>query len=152
IVAAVGAEGDQAIKLLDAQTGRLIRKLSGHTSHVNVVSFRSDGRRLATCSFDRTVRMWDPELTAPLATFRGHAANIAQVRFVPGTEMIASIAVDRTARLWDTRAGGPLQRTKLVEETISSICISPDGRHVFCGGSDGLVRRIDSTTASVDAA
>ncbi len=149
-VVAVGAEGDENVKLFDMPTGRLIRTLAGHTSHINFVTFRDDGRRLVTCSFDRSVRMWDPEISAPLATFRGHAANIAQARFVPGTDMIASIAVDRTARLWDARPRGPLHRTKLVDETVSSICISPDGRHLFCGASDGLVHRIDPITAATD--
>lgn len=151
-IAAVGAEGDENVKLLDTQTGRLIRTLVGHTSHINSVSFRGDGLRLATCSFDRSVRMWDPGITTPLATFRGHAANIAQARFVPGADMIASIAVDRTARLWDVRPRGPLHRTKLVDETVSSICISPDGRHLFCGASDGLVHRINPITAGADGA
>jgi len=150
VVAAVGGEGDESIKLLDARTGRLTQTLSGHTSHINFASFRGDGKQLVTCSFDRSVRLWDPTISVPLTTFRGHADNVAQVHFVPDTEMIASVAVDRTARLWDARPGGALHRTKLVDETVLSICITSDGNRIYGGASDGIVRRIDAGTAHVD--
>ncbi len=45
-------------------TGRRIFTLRGHTSNVTSVAFSPDGRRIATSSFDRTVKLWEPRSSA----------------------------------------------------------------------------------------
>jgi WD40 repeat protein len=50
--------GDSAIRLWDAQTGRLQTKLVGHDRQLNSLAFSPDGRTLLSSSDDGSVRAW----------------------------------------------------------------------------------------------
>ena len=47
------------IWIYDAQTGEALNLFTGHTSHVESVSFSPDGETLATGSWDGTVLLWE---------------------------------------------------------------------------------------------
>jgi WD40 repeat protein len=52
------------IFLWDAATGELVRTLEGHSAEVRSVAFSPDSRRLASASFDGTIKIWALELPA----------------------------------------------------------------------------------------
>jgi hypothetical protein len=53
----------------------------GHTSSVNSVAFSAAGDRLASASWDHTVRVWDAKTGQPLHTPQGHTDRIISVAF-----------------------------------------------------------------------
>jgi WD40 repeat protein len=49
----------EQVRLYELAGGQEVLNLSGHLGLVLDLTFSRDGRRLATASFDRTVKLWD---------------------------------------------------------------------------------------------
>ena len=89
------------VKIWDLSTGRVL-DLRGHTGLVEGLACSPDGRRLATGSDDRTVKLWDTTTGEEVFTLRGHTSGVLCVAFSPDGRRIASGGWDRTVRVWDT--------------------------------------------------
>ena len=50
---------DHIAKLLDTQTGRVLKVFAAHTNYVRAVAIAPDNKTLATGSWDGTVKTWD---------------------------------------------------------------------------------------------
>ena len=80
---------------------------------VTSVSFSHDGRRLASGSEDKTLRLWDVETQKALgAPLTGHTQGVTSVSFSHDGRRLASGSQDNTLRLWDVETqkalGAPL--------------------------------------------
>src|SRR5262249_42943480 len=96
-----GTSGLGEVKIWDLAIGRVLN-LRGHTGLVEGLACSPDGRRLATSSEDRTIKLWDTTTGAEVFTLRGHTDGVLCVAFSPDGRRIASGGYDRTVRVWDT--------------------------------------------------
>ncbi len=93
----VSGDTDNAVRIWDAASGRLLRSLLGHISPVKALAITSDGRTLASASADGTCRLWSLATGREFMTFsRGQA--FTQLAFLPAGDRLVGLTT--TGQLW----------------------------------------------------
>ena len=67
------------------------------------MAFSPDGKRLASSSTDRTVKVWDSTTGQETLTLKGHTDAVISVAFSVDGKRLASASDDGTVKLWDAQ-------------------------------------------------
>jgi hypothetical protein len=137
--------------LWDANSGQELQTLKGHALAVLSVAFSPDGKRLATGSDDRTVKLWDAQSGQELGSMNGHSSEVWGVAFSPDGSRLASASSDRTVKVWDTVSGQELRTLKGHTSRVVKVAFSPDGTVIAAAGVDGTVRIWDAGAYTPEA-
>ena len=97
--AALSGHFDTTLRLWDTDTGRELRRFSGHRQMISGISFTLGGR-IVSASHDQTVRVWDPASGAELWCCQGHTGPVTCVAVSPDGKWLLSGSFDQTVRLW----------------------------------------------------
>lgn len=90
---------DARVLLFDRATAQT-RELLGHLGPVYDSALSPDGQRLATGSFDNTVRLWSLETGTELIALRGHRASVHALCFDRSGERIIAVGDDGRVCVW----------------------------------------------------
>ena len=71
---------------------------------VESVCFSSDGKQIASGSWDKTVKIWNASSGELQSTLAGHNAPVTQVEFIDADTVVSS-SDDGTTRAWDVATG-----------------------------------------------
>ena len=136
----VTASSDYTARVWSVPDLRLCSLLHGHTDDVEMAVFSPDEERVATCSRDRTVRVF-ARTGEPLVVMRGHADDVISVSWAADGRSITSSSDDGTIRTWDATDG---RQTGVIDGggvQTDTLALAPDGT-IFAG--DDLGRLIIS--------
>jgi WD40 repeat protein len=124
-----------SIRLWDPQTGTEVSQLAGHNNFVVKLAFSSDGRLLASGSFDSTIKLWDVNTAQELRTLKGHSGGINALDFSPDGKFVVSGSDDGSARLWNVQSGELLATLASLNGGKDWLVVTPSG--LFDGSPGG---------------
>ena len=133
----------------------LNRTLEGHTGWVTGVAFSPDGKRLASGSWDQTVKLWEVSSGERLSTVARKAQEIQALAFSRDGRWLATENSSNTVSLRDAATGQEIRTLAsdkplgpLGTSWVYSIAFSPDGRWLASGVDDKTVRLWDLQTGT----
>ncbi|KAF2720966.1 WD40 repeat protein [Polychaeton citri CBS 116435] len=122
--------------------------LKGHRGGVAGVRFSPDGKWIASCSADATIKIWSSSTGALHATLEGHLAGVSCIAWSPDSKVLASGSDDKLIRLWDVPSAKPLpQPLQGHHNYVYSLAFSPKGNILVSGSYDEAVFLWDIRTA-----
>jgi WD40 repeat protein len=128
------------VTLWDSAKGEKVRSLDGHTRAVTGVAYSPEGKRLATSSWDSTIKLWDPATGKEIQTLKGHRDYVRTVAFSRDGKRLASASGDKTVQIWDAITGKHQRTFQGHTAGVWGVAFSPDGRHVASASWDKTVR------------
>jgi WD repeat-containing protein 61 len=101
----LSAGRDAHLRIFDVSSGyTLIEDIIPHMYTVNDIIFNPSGRLFATCSKDKSIRIWDPDGLRALRTIdrsssAGHGTSVNRLLWMDDRTLV-SVSDDRTASIW----------------------------------------------------
>jgi len=133
---------DETATIIDAQSGRIVHTLVGHTSRLFMSKFSPNSRQLVTTSFDGTVRQWDAITGKQIHVFQ-HKSWISDASFSADGKRIVTCGNDHIIHVWDAESGLELLSLTDYSTTVNRCHFTSDGSSLISVDADGnLINRV----------
>ncbi len=145
----VSGHGDAGIRLWDAATGKMIRRVGRQTDYVWSVQFSPDGKHVASAGRrDGTVHIWDAEKGEQIKALPGQKGGISKLLYSrDGKRLIAAGgSFDPAIYVWDVEREKAIYRLEGHRDYIDGIALSWDEKTLASASRDGTMRLWDLTT------
>jgi WD40 repeat protein len=149
-ILAVGSGGpDGTIWLVDAATGKEIRKLVQGKNWVMALASSADGRTLLS-QHGATLCLWDVRSGKQLRSFEGSQAGQDNIALAPDGNTVAQGDFFRgMVHLWDAATGKELRQLAGHKQGVQGVTFSPDGKLLASVGGDSAVFLWDVATGKL---
>jgi hypothetical protein len=114
--------------------------IPAHKDLILDLAFSPDGTTLATCGYDRLIKLWKLEDLKTPREFKDHSDAVYGIAFSPDGKLLASVSADRAAKVWDVTSGKRLYTLSEATDWLYAVAFSPDGKQLAAGGIDKSIR------------
>jgi len=125
------------------KTGRLAFVMPPHADYVTMVAFNPKGQWIATGSYDRSIQVLNLGIMKQPIKLRGHNSPIVRIVFLSEGRLL-SVEKEGSIVLWDMHNAQVIKRFQKMNDEVTAMCTSPDGRFVFVGTKLGYVGLYDT--------
>ena len=115
-----------------------------HDGRVTWLGLSANAQRLATTSVDGTARLWDVRMKSPEPRVYTNGPSIWNATFSPDSRLFI-LSGKGAVEIRDT-ASGALRHRLPINEFVTHVDFSPDGRRIVAGGDLGATRVWDTET------
>lgn len=138
---------DNSIRVSQADSGKLVQRLSHHKDVVTCISLDASSSFLASGSIDSTVRIWDisrqirgggPQLSrTPRHILCGHKSPVTSVHVSADLDLVASSSMDGSVLLHSLFSGNFIRSLRDSDSPVSRLlCVSSRGDVAVFSESD----------------
>lgn len=92
---------EDPIRIWNADTGVLVKELTGHIADVTSLVFIKDGQVLVSSSQDRTIKIWDVENGELLSTVAGHNGLVESIALSQDEKYLVSGGGGSEIKIWE---------------------------------------------------
>jgi WD40 repeat protein/serine/threonine protein kinase len=133
-----GSQGDFSIRLWDAQTGTLRKRLAGHAGGVYTLAFEPTSRRLASGDAGGTVMLFDVDSGRVVRREKAGPALVRSVVFLGGGRHLLVGLQSGSVALFDLEQAGAPRQVTLPDGCYRLVVDSRTSRAIV-GGSKGAL-------------
>lgn len=136
-----GERGSEAGRwwLWNAAEGTLLLEPDRHREPVTAVAFSPDGKRLATASNDRTLRLWDAASGKQIEYLETAEGPINDLEWTGDGKAIFSAGGDALLSRWKLADYTETRPIEVIGGAVNAFDVSPDGKRVVTGDQIGRV-------------
>jgi hypothetical protein len=114
--------------------------IPAHKDVILGMAFSPDGNTLATCGYDRLIKLWDANTAKERRALKDHSDSVYAVAFSPDGKLLASGGADRAVKVWDVATGTRLYTLGESTDWVYAVAWHPDGKHLAAAGVDRSIR------------
>ncbi|RKK31227.1 hypothetical protein BFJ66_g15942 [Fusarium oxysporum f. sp. cepae] len=114
--------------------------LEGHRGEVSLAVFSHDSKKVASASWDETIRIWDAETGECERVLEGHSHPVRSVMFSHDSKKVASASWDETIRIWNAETGECERVLEGHSHPVRSVMFSHDSKKVASASWDETIR------------
>ena len=115
------------IEIWDVASVRKISELPGHPDGTRHAVYSSDGKTIATSSYDNDITLWDVATGREIRKIGRASSTINALALSPDAKLLATGGFDGATRLWDTTKGEQVATLLSVNDGGDWLVVTPDG-------------------------
>lgn len=140
----VTGSDDKAVKLWSLETKRFLSSFLGHTNRVLRARYSPSGKTIASCSEDRTLRLFDVLSGDCVHTYNeSHNGYANDVAWHPDGSLVAIALSNNRIKIYDRRVHKLIQMYNVHVGAVNSIAFHPSGHLMITGSDDGSSKVLD---------